>query len=395
MRIVIHIDVNNAFLSWTAVKLLQEGSKVDIRDTCAVIGIDPNMHKGIVLAKSNRAKKLGVITGETLYMAKKKCRALRAYKPDYQLYEMMSNSFVELIKKYTPDVEQYSIDECFIEYTHIQHMYESPLVFAKMIQEEIYNTLGFTVNIGIGNNKLCAKMASEFSKPNKIHTCFNDEVKTKLWPLPVSELFGIGQKTSIKLKSLRINTIGQLANKDPLFLSRYFKNMAIQMINSANGIDDSIVEVDRELKGIGNEITLVNETKSRNLLNRHLLKLSEKVGMRIRKENKYAYTVCLVLKDNYFRRTTHQKKLINPINTSEDIYNNIKTIFNEVYKDQEIRLIGIRLGTLTREYNHQISIFDDNIIGNNKLQKTVDNLQDKYGVSIITRASLVKDKEQE
>ena len=184
-RIIMHIDVNNAFLSWTALELLQNGSKYDIRNSYAVIGGDPSARKGIVLAKSNPAKKQGVVTAETLYSAKKKCPVLRVYKPNYSFYQKMSNSMFQLLYKYTPDIEIASIDECYLDYTPIKHIYGDPLDFAKKIQSEIYENLGFTVNIGIANNKLCAKMASDFEKPFKIHTLYENEITLKMWPLKV------------------------------------------------------------------------------------------------------------------------------------------------------------------------------------------------------------------
>ena len=176
-RIIFHIDVNNAFLSWTAIELLQNGYKYDIRDSYAVIGGDPKLRKGIVLAKSNLCKKLGIYTSETLYSAKKKCPNLKVYPPNYEFYQKMSNSLFNLLSKYTPDIEIASIDECYLDYGKVKRLYGDEIEFAKKIQKEIYDTLGFTVNIGIANNKLCAKMASDFSKPNKIHTLYKNEIE--------------------------------------------------------------------------------------------------------------------------------------------------------------------------------------------------------------------------
>ena len=394
-RIIMHIDVNNAFLSWTAIELLNKGYKYDIRNSYAVIGGDPKKRTGIVLAKSTPAKKMGVVTGETLYSAKKKCPSLRSYPSNYHFYSEMSKKFINIIKKYTPDLEQMSIDECFIDYTPVKKLYGDELEFAKKIQKEIHDTLGFTVNIGIANNKLCAKMASDFSKPNKIHTCYDYEVKEKLWPLPIGDLFGIGKKTSEKLITLGIKTIGDLAKMDVVFLSKYFKNMASDMVNKANGIDNSIVDsTDYEQKGIGNEITLDHDVTNKDELYSYLLALSEHVSARLRSSNKYASVVVVVLKDKYFKRKSHQKKIVNATNNTKEIYNLAKTILDEMYPIEAVRLIGLRLDNLSLTYNHQVSLFEDisDNESNRELDKVLDNLKLKYGDKIVKKASLIDRK---
>ena len=394
-RIIMHIDVNNAFLSWTAIYLLNNGYKYDIRNSYAVIGGDEETRRGIVLAKSNPAKKLGIVTGETLYSARKKCKVLKTYPMQYEFYEEMSNKLFKLLKNYTSDIEIASIDECYLDYTKVKRLYGDQLQFAKKIQKEILDTLGFTVNIGIANNKLCAKMASDFSKPFKIHTLYDNEVKEKMWPLDVGDLFGIGKQTTKKLKELKINTIKDLALSDPSYLYKYFKNQAKVMIESANGINISEVNSKPiQNKGIGNEITLERDIYNKEELYDKLLYLSEKVGIRIRNINKYAYVIVVVLKDVYFKRHSHQIKLLNPTNNTNEIYNQSVKILNEMWKDVPVRLVGIRLDNLTDSYNYQASIFDS-IDKNNvdeKLDKAVDNLKIKYGNEILKRATLVSNK---
>ena len=379
-----HIDVNNAFLSWTALELLQNGSKYDIRNSYAVIGGDPSARKGIVLAKSNPAKKQGVVTAETLYSAKKKCPVLRVYKPNYSFYQKMSNSMFQLLYKYTPDIEIASIDECYLDYTPIKHIYGDPLDFAKKIQSEIYENLGFTVNIGIANNKLCAKMASDFEKPFKIHTLYENEITLKMWPLKVGELFGIGKKTVPKLEKLNIYTISDLANSDLDKLSKYFKNQAQYLINRANGIDESkVVSTPPERKGIGNEITLPKDIETKDEVFNCFKILSEQISARLKKMEKYALTITIILKDNLFTRSTHQKKLLNAIRNSEDILKIAKELYLEMKYEKPIRLIGIRVNNLTDMVIHQVSIFENNIEESIKLEKTVDDLKEKYGTKII------------
>lgn len=394
-RIIMHIDVNNAFLSWTAVLYLKQGNKVDIRKTYAVIGGDEKARHGIVLAKSMPAKKRGVVTAETLYSAKKKCPNLKVYPPNYNFYKKMSDSMLSLIRNYSPDIEQMSIDECFLDYTPVKHLYGDEVEFAYRLKKEIYDTLGFTVNVGIGNNKLCAKMASDFSKPYKVHTLFEEEVEKKMWPLQVDELFGIGKKTAIKLHNLNINTIYDLAHTDREFLYKYFKNQAQDMIDSANGRGSDIVVSEESIpKGIGNETTLNRNISSREELYPYLLALSENVAIRLRKQNKYASVIVVTLKDKFFKRMSHQKKLVNATNLTEEIYKTACDILDEMNVDDGIRLIGVRLDKLSDTSSHQVSLFEDLKVreDNNELEKTVDELKEKYGFKVIKKASLIDSK---
>ena len=394
-RIIMHIDVNNAFLSWTAVLYLKQGMKIDIRKTYAVIGGDEKARHGIVLAKSMPAKKRGVVTAETLYSAKKKCPNLKVYPPNYNFYKKMSDSMLRLIGKYSPDIEQMSIDECFLDYTPVKHLYGDEVEFAYRLKKEILDSLGFTVNIGIGNNKLCAKMASDFSKPYKVHTLFDNEVEEKMWPLQVDELFGIGKKTAIKLYNLNINTIYDLAHIDSSFLYRYFKNQAKDMIDSANGKGSDIVVSEESIpKGIGNETTLSRNISSREELYPYLLALSENVAIRLRKQKKYASVIVVTLKDKFFKRMSHQKKLVNATNLTEEIYKTACDILDEMNTSDGIRLIGVRLDKLSDTSSHQVSLFEDLKVreDNNELEKTVDELKEKYGFKVIKKASLIDNK---
>ncbi len=395
MRVIMHIDVNNAFLSWSAVYLLQNGSKYDIRNSYAVIGGDAKSRNGIVLAKSNPCKKLGIKTADTIYSARKKCPALKVYPPNFNFYSQMSHKLFELLSKYTPDIEIASIDECYLDYGKVMKLYGDPYEFALKIQRQILDELGFTVNIGIANNKLCAKMASDFSKPFKIHTLYDYEVKDKMYPLPIGDLFGIGKKTAPKLQRLGINTIGDLACFDETLLRHYFKNMASSMILSARGINDDLVISEASApKGIGNEITLVKDTTDFDEISSSLLSLSENVSMRLRKQKKYAHTVCVTVKTSDFKRRNHQKKLENATNVTSVIYEASKKIFLEMNIEEPIRLIGVRLDNLTDVVAYQISLFDNvEAKSNNKLDEAIDSIKMKYGNKIIKTASLVDKKD--
>ena len=342
-RIIFHIDVNNAFLSWTAIDLLNKGYKEDIRNVVSVIGGDEKNRNGIVLSKSTPAKKYGIKTAETLYSARKKYKNLKVFPADYKYYSKMSKKLFELLSNYSPDIEVASVDECYLDYGKVKNLYGDEIKFAYMLKDKINSELGFTVNIGIANNKLCAKMASDFEKPDKVHTLYNWEIKTKMWPLPIGDLFGIGRSSAEKLKELNINTIGELANSDTYKIEKVFKNQSRHVIEIANGIDNSKLELYWEPKGIGNEITLPKDVRNIETLNEKLLMLSEMVSRRLRKEEKYTDTICVVLKDNTFVRKSHQRKLKNPTNVTKEIYNVSKEVLKEFYKGEPIRLIGLRL----------------------------------------------------
>ena len=387
-----HIDVNNAFLSWTAVDLLNKGYNIDIRKIEAVIGGDESKRHGIVLAKSPIAKKRGVKTAETLMSARRKCRDLKVYPPDYQLYKRMSNAVFEIIKKYTPDIEIISIDECFIDYTKVYQLYGDPIKFAYHLKDEIYNTLKFTVNVGIANNKLCAKMASDFEKPNKVHTLFEYEIERKMYPLPIGELYGIGKSTSAKLIELNIKTVGDLAKTNPEMLKSKFKNQAEVIVKKAQGIDDSVVNTEAdERKGISHSTTFAYNLRNLNTIYKCLQALVENVCVSLRREKKYASVVSVTIKDREFKTYSRQKKLINETDNTDEIFSEIKKLFNEAWDEEPIRLLGVGVSHLTVDKKRQLSLFEEeeSVEKNSELDKVIDKLKSQYGVNIVQKASLI------
>ncbi len=395
-KIIMHIDVNNAFLSWTAVLLLQEGFKYDIRNTYAIIGDEDNKRHGIVLAKSTPIKKLGVVTAEPIFMAKRKCPNLKVYKPNYKWYKQMSDKLFELINSYTPDIQKMSIDECFLDYGPIKHLYGDPLVFAYKLKDEIKTKLGFTVNIGIANSKLCAKMASDFTKPDRVHTLFNEEIPTKMWPLPIEDLFFVGKKTAQKLKALNIKTIGDLSKCEIDFLYPYFKNQAAKLIESAKGIDNSVIERDKTItKGLSNSITLNHNLIHKEEVLEILEAISENLTSQLRKEKRYANVVRVQLKNAFFKNYTHQVKLRNAANNTTTIYETAQKLLDEMWKEEPIRLVGLGLDDLTYDVSYQPSLFEisDNFKQEQDLSDAVDKIKNKYGKNVIKKASLLGKKE--
>ena len=397
-RIILHIDVNNAFLSWTAVNMLHKGSKVDIRERYAVIGGDEATRHGIVLAKSMPAKKAGVKTAETLYTARKKCPYLEVYPPEFKIYKKYSDRMYTYLCNFSNKIERYSIDECFLDYTDSYKKFGDPVKLAYRIKNEIRDNFGFTVNVGVGDNKLLAKMASDFSKPDKVHTLFSNEIKEKMWPLNVDDLFMIGKSSSKRLHDLGINTIGELAKTDANLLTRHFKSMGKMLWEYANGIDNSEVESERgNPKSISTSVVLPYDYTNINEIKKVLLYLSKETGKRLRSKKMYAENVSIWIKYHDFTKLSKQMVLDNLINKDEEIYNNACILFDKLYNsdsDKKVRSLCVGVANLTDKYKVQLSLLDSNIDKKEEsidveLKKALNEIKKKYGDKSITYADRI------
>ena len=400
-RIIFHIDVNNAFLSWTAIYLLEHGYKVDIRKIPSIIGGDEKERRGIVLAKSPVAKKMGIVTGEPIFQARKKCPNLQVFPANREWYQIESRKFKDYLKQYSPNIEEFSIDECFVDMTGTNYLYKDYVALAHKIKDEIKNMYGFTVNVGIGNNKLCAKMASDFEKPDKVHTLLKDEIASKLWPLDVKELFMVGKKTSEELHRMNINTIEQLAHTDYKKLEKIFKKQAEYLKNASWGIDNSEVNEENYHKdnSISTTRTLKYDTDNTDKLKECLLEQTERVSRELREKKKYASTVAVIFKDKNFNSYSAQEKLDNPTDNTKEIYKKVINIFDKNFKKEALRLTGVRLSDLNEIKNEQISIFDADIEEKKdiEIEHTIDSINKKFGSEVIISASLkqiAKDKKK-
>ena len=385
---IFHIDVNSAFLSWSAVHRMKQGDEIDLRNIPSVIGGDEQSRRGVVLAKSNLAKQYGVVTGESLYSARKKCPNLVIVPPDFNSYKFYSKELINTLKNYSPCVEQYSIDECFLDMGVLDKKDACEEAYA--IKERIKKELGFTVNIGISDKKVLAKMASEFNKPDKINTLYSEEIKEKLWPLPVGELFMVGKKAKEKLNKLYIFNIEDLAKQDVTFLKEKFKSYGGLIWEYANGIDSSKVQCQsEEVKIISNSVTLpvdvVNKYKAHDIL----VQISEQVSLRLRKESKFCSGIAVNIKNKDFISYSHQRKLANPTNSTKYIGKIAQELFDEAWKKEPIRLLGIALYNLSEEFTHQVSMFDEievnSIEKSQRLDKTLDLIKEKFGDKSIKR----------
>ncbi len=393
-QIIFHIDVNSAFLSWSALAKLQEDDSIDLRTVPSIVGGDMAKRHGVVLAKSIPAKAYGIITGEPVVNAFRKCPSLISVAPNHNYYQQMSQSLMQHLARICPDIEQVSIDECYMNYAPIANKYTSPEEAAVSIKDSVYAKFGFTVNIGISDKKVLAKMASDFKKPNLVHTLYSHEIREKLWPLPVSNLFMCGHSSVETLRKLGILTIGELAQADLSILESHLKSHGNTLWEYANGIDNSGVTLKPEkAKGIGNSTTLTKDAETPEDAKHFLLQLAESVGKRLREEHFLAGSVCTEIKYNTFRSVSHQALLATPTASTDVIYREACALFDELWDGTPIRLLGIRTTKLTEEDTPiQLNLFDYQAPKSEKQRKldaALDDIRARYGKEAVKRGSLL------
>lgn len=392
-RLIFHIDVNSAFLSWEAVyRLYHLGASKDLRNEICAVGGDMALRHGIILAKSIPAKKYGIRTGESIMEARRKCPELILVPPNYSLYERCSAAFMDILREYSDTVEQYSIDEAFLDYTQMEPLYGDALKAAQKIRDHIREKLGFTVNIGVSENKLLAKMASDFKKPDRVHTLFPDEVPQKMWPLPVSDLFFVGRATAKKLWNLGIRTIGDLARSDPDLLRSHLKKHGEIIWNFANGRDVSFVQaLPPANKGYGNSTTIPFDVTDRSTARLVLLGLAETVGLRLRKAKVKAEVISLGIKYDTFEHGSCQMTLDTATDITMEIHRYACLLFDRLWNGKPIRHLGIHTGKLWgSDTVRQLDMFDSTDYG--KLQcmdETIDGIRKRFGMDAVMRASFI------
>ena len=396
MSIFFHIDVNSAFLSWTALELLEQGSEQDIRTIPSIVGGDTQTRHGIVLAKSIPAKAYGIQTAEPVVNALRKCPNLTIVPPNHEMYRQRSKRLMEHLSQICPDIEQVSIDECFMDYTPIMDKYPSPEVAARIIKDSVREEFGFTVNVGISDRKVLAKMASDFKKPDLVHTLYSSEIEKKLWPLPVFSLFMCGHSSAETMHKLGIQTIGDLAHADLQILQSHLKSHGTTLWEYANGIDSSDITPEPvKMKGIGNSTTLSTDAVTKEEAYRTLLQLAETVGQRVRASHELAGMVSAEIKYASFQSVSHQTTLETPSASTDVIYTTACRLFDELWNGKPIRLLGIRTSKLIPENEpRQLSLFDyqnptPKSEKQQKLDSALDSLRSKYGQDIIKRGSLL------
>ncbi len=380
-RRILHVDVNNAFLSWTAVNMLSNGYKEDIRKIPSVIGGDEKARKGIVLAKSLLAKKRQIVTGESLYTARKKCPNLQVFPSDFHLYQKNSNEMIAFLLTYTDQIERFSIDECFMDMTYFTKDDNELIDKANEISIRIKEKFHYTVNIGVAHNKLLAKMASDFEKPDRVHTLFESEIPTKMHVLPIEDLFMVGKKSAPKLRQCGITTIGDLAKQKKEDMVARFGKFGIGLWEYANGIDNTDVIVEESTpKSIGNSVTLPYDTRDFEKLSSVLLTLSEQVAYRLRKQGLLASVVNVQIKTKNFEKMSHQKKLSFATDETQEIYEVAKELLGVIQKNEYLRLVGVKVDNLVPKEEVQLSLFQKKEDSKNqRVDRVMDKIKRKYG----------------
>lgn len=397
--VIFHIDVNSAYLSWTAVEQLKNGAKIDLREIPAIIGGDQKSRHGVVLAKSIPAKRYGIRTGEPVANAFRKCPNLVMESPDHRLYREKSQVLMEYLRTFTKEIEQVSVDECYVDMTEAVRQFSSPIEAALVMKNGVHEKFGFTVNVGISSNKLLAKMASDFEKPDKVHTLFPEEIRMKMWPLPVGELYMAGHSSVEVLKKLEILTIGDLAQADPELLVLHLKSHGQMLWEFANGIDHSSVQPQQtEAKGVGNSTTLSEDAETLEQIRPVFADLAESVSRRLKKAGQKASMVSMEIKYYDFRKISHQKQLMRPTNEKNVLYESACELFEEIWTGEPVRLLGIRTAKLVSETEpEQLSIFDLEIPEpmdekHQKLKAAMEQLDARFGKGTVIAASQMKKK---
>ena len=391
-KIYFHVDVNSAFLSWSALKHLQDGDVQDLRTIPAVVGGDEAKRHGVVLAKSGPAKKYGIQTGESLFAARAKCPGLTIVPPDFDFYVQNSKALIKILGDYTPDVEQYSIDEAFLDMTGTEALFGPPLTVAHTIRRRVKRELSFTVNVGIAPNRLLAKMASDFEKPDRVHTLYKYEIETKMWPLPVGDLFGVGPSAAKKLNSFGICTIGDFARLDRETATRMFGSRGETLWNYANGREtDPVTKQGSRDNSYGNSVTMPQDLPRPEDADATMLALCDSVGRRLRADGKTARVVTVQLVDNAFRRTSHQTTLLNPTNSTDRLYHVAAELMRQMWPARPVRLVGVSAEKTGEDNFEQMDFFTDaaRTDKQEKLDRAADALRRKFGGAAVTRATLL------
>ncbi|MCQ2539974.1 MAG: DNA polymerase IV [Acetatifactor sp.] len=390
-RLIFHIDVNSAFLSWEAAKRVAEGEP-DLRLIPSCIGGDPKKRTGIVVAKSIPAKKYGVTTGEAMATAIRKCPNMVCVPPDFKLYTRCSRAFKAICQEYTPVMESFSIDEVFLDMTGMGLIYPDPVATATEIKNRIRDELGFTVNVGVAENKLCAKMASDFEKPDKVHTLFPEEIEKKMWPLPVGDLFTCGKSSAVRLINAGIRTIGDLAHADPNLLKNLLgEKSGVHLYRYANGLDDSpVTDVREEAKGYSAETTVEEDLVSLEQINKLLLAQADVVAARMRADNGRCNCVQISYRTLDWKNRSHQRKLKESTDVTEIIYEAAEKLMAEGWNREPLRLVGLAVTDIDRDGFEQMSFLDterkDKL---KKLDVAIDSIRGKFGNASVQRASTI------
>lgn len=388
--IIFHVDVNSAYLAWSAVWDLSHGSALDLRTIPSIVGGDPANRHGIVLAKSTSAKEYGIVTGESLFSALAKCPSLLIVPPRYKVYTKSSEAMVDILSRYSPILERYSIDECFLDMGKL--IRSEAMELAQEIRTVIKRELGFTVNVGIGHNKLSAKMASDFKKPDLVHTLYPEEIETKLHPFPIDALFMVGPALARKLRNMNVQTIGDLARCDRKFLAERFGKTGMVIWNFAWGKDNSKVNPEGtvEMKGIGNSTTLPHDISDRTACHHTIISLLETLVPRLKAAEFHTTCIAVHYTTSDFKTRRHQKQLQNQTDSISYILEVATALFDEIWTGEFIRKIGVSFSNLKSNKIVQLSMLDiEETQKKERLDDALAEIRDRFGDESLIRGIFI------
>ena len=409
-QFIFHIDVNSAFLSWSALKRLEEDpGSIDLRTIPSAVGGDVETRHGVITAKSIPAKAYKIQTGEPVVKALAKCPDLVLVLSDFATYRKYSASFIDILSEYTDKIQQASIDEAYMDVTSLVRNRQDAIRLAYHIKDAIRDRLGFTVNVGISENRFLAKMASDFEKPDKVHTLFPEEIRKKMWPLPVREMYGCGKATADKLMELGFYTIGDVAASDEALMKRLLGEKAGEYVFArANGAGGSRVEPERqEAKSFSSEMTTRVDVHAGNYQKEGLpvlMSLSAKVSSRLKKHQVFGSTISVMVKTGNFQRYSRQTSLYQSTNDEKIIQNTAKDLMQELLfqknglfeKGEVLRLIGVGVSNLDHGDFHQMDLtewagsFKERQKEHEKREKLdamMEKIEKKYGKDAIKKGT--------
>lgn len=384
---IIHADMNAFYAS------CHQAKDPSLKGKPIMVAGDPKRRNGIILTASYEARKFGVKTAMPNWQARKLCPQAIFIKPDYDLYIRTSRKVMDILGRFSPLVEVFSIDEAWLDVTGCEKLFGDSVTIAHKIQQSIAEELDLPCSIGVSCNKLLAKMASDMKKPNGITVLPAEDVPQVMWPLPVGKLFGVGRRMVKRLDNMNIKTIGDLAEVPEDLLQKVLGLNGRYLHLWANGIDDSPVDPHAmdNAKSMGHSTTLPKDVTSFEKAEMVLLSLAEQVGQRIRRENYIGRTVTLTLRDASFSTIT-RSVTGSYTNSTEDIYNIAKRLLHSNWDGRiPLRLLGISLSQLVKEFE-QVSLFN-NDVKKKKLNKVIDDIKDRFGDDAIFRAGLLKNEE--
>ena len=402
MRRIFHIDMNSFFAS------CEQARNPELKGKNIAVAGDPEKRHGIILAASYSAKAFGIKTTMPVWKAEKLCPDLILLPCDFELYKSYSHRVMDIFREYAPVIEQASIDEAYLDFTGTEKIYPDVLELAHTIQDRIKNELDLCCSVGISENKLLAKMASDYKKPLGITEIYTKDVERMLWPMDVREMFMIGKSTAESLKSIGIYTIGDLAKFDYDTLAKHFGDKgASRLMDSANGLDDGevIPNEEIEMKSNGAEKTFAEDIDDDKILKDTLFEFSERISKNLREYDKKAKTVVLKIKFSDFTSITRNITMNKATDISNTIYEYGCMLLDKNWdKENKIRLIGLSCTNFKEDdefdqmtlFENDTNEIDDKDERISKLESVSDLLREKFGDNIVVKAkSIKKDKEDD